>query len=81
MKVLLYILGYIILGFITAFVIERLTRCDKGDALGWGSIWPLVWFFTPVLLLIGVVLSGFEKLADLWDDLEKKYEMKKISKR
>ena len=67
----LYILGYIILMLFTAWALHRWGDIsDKEDALGLGAIWPFVWSFLLVILLLWPVWWIGQLLIKLWDKLE-----------
>ena len=71
MMSVVYVLGYLILAAVSAWVIHK-GGISKEDSLGWGLIWPIAWFIG----LIGVMLMPIawleEKIIKLWDKLENK---------
>lgn len=69
----LFILGYIVLGVMTAVVHNKAERCDKEESIACGVLWPLVWVFFGGAIL-GWLLFGWwsELLSDWWDKQELK---------
>ena len=68
---ILIIVGYIIMMFLTAFLLNKLTKYDKSECIGWALIWPfipvyVITYVVPVLVLV----KGIEWLADKWKDWE-----------
>ena len=66
----LYILGYIILMLVTAWGLHRWGDMEKEDALGWATIWPVVWFFLLTVLVLCPFIWVGQQIIKLWDKLE-----------
>lgn len=73
----LFILGYIVLGIVTAVVHNKAERCDKTESIACGIIWPVVWAFF-IGAILGWLLFGWwsEMLSDWWDKQEDKHRNK-----
>ena len=61
----LYILGYIILMLFTAWALHCWGDLEKEDALGWGVLWPIIWFFAlPIWWISQLIIKLWDKLED-----------------
>ena len=70
--VIAYILGYIILGIVTAVVHNKFNNgMDKEESIGAGVLWPFLWIGLLIVFLAWLLFFWWmEKLADWWDDRE-----------
>lgn len=72
--VIAYILGYIILGIVTAVVHNKTNNgMDKEESIAAGVMWPFVWIGLLIVFLAWFLFFWWmEKLADWWDDRERR---------
>lgn len=70
MIIAICIIVYIILILFTAWGLHRWGAIEKEDALGWGTLWPAVWFFLLVLLLASPVIWIGQLIIKLWNKIE-----------
>ena len=77
MTTALYIIGYIIGLFLTIWICYRFIDLDKEDSLAWGFFWPIGLVFGFYVICASAIIWVGDKLVDLWDYLEDKFNKKK----
>ena len=72
--VIAYILGYILLGIVTAVVHNKVNiGTDKEESIAAGVLWPFLWIGALVIFLAWLLFFWWmEKLADWWDARERR---------
>ena len=70
MIIALYIIGYIVMIFITAVFCHKFFEMEKDESLGLGFIWPAAILIGICLLIMLPFWWLGEKIIELWDDIE-----------